>query len=87
MKFPGKSISNESVSDEICWNSFFFKSMKRDSVSLAGISLVSSVLKMFNDNHYPLFSYGPTDSLRYVGIEKDTDVSSSAVAKKWSVQS
>ena len=42
---------------------------------------------MFNDNHYPLFSYGPTDSLRYVGIEKDTDVSSSAVAKKWSVQS
>lgn len=31
------------------------------------------------------YRYGPTDSLRYVGIEKDTDVSSNAVAKKWSV--
>ena len=30
------------------------------------------------------YRYGPTDSLRYVGIEKDTDTNSS-VAKKWSV--
>lgn len=30
------------------------------------------------------YRYGPTDSLRYVGIEKDTDTSS-GVAKKWSV--